>query len=167
MGIKWNGLRHAPVRRLRALPVAIFAMACLLAGCAPSISPLYRDYDLQDAGGTDDFDMRDRIRAALAETRWTVVPSSAPHVVATDTVTLQRWGLYRVEVSLEVAPVGDRYVRVFVHPYRRYFTGARRKIPYFKRRLRRSILPELARAFEAQGLYAIGSAMERDKESRR
>ncbi|MDX1740727.1 MAG: hypothetical protein R3178_05510 [Rhodothermales bacterium] len=148
------------------MPAAILAVAWALAGCAPSISPLYRDYDLRDAGETGGTDMRERIREALAETRWTAVPSSAPHVVATDTVTLQRWGLYRVEVSLEVAPIGDRYVRVFVHPYRKYFTGARRKIPYFKRRLRRSILPELARAFEAQGLYAIGSAMERDKESR-
>jgi hypothetical protein len=148
------------------MSVAIIATVWILAGCAPSISPLYRDYDLRDAGDVRDTDMRERIRAALDETRWTVVSSSAPHVVATDTVTLQRWGLYRVEVSLEVAPVGDRYVRVLVHPYRKYFTGARRKIPYFKRRLRRSILPELARAFETQGLYAIGSAMERDRKSR-
>ncbi|MDX1741783.1 MAG: hypothetical protein R3178_10835 [Rhodothermales bacterium] len=135
-----------------------------MTGCAPSISPLYRDYDLREETGGD---IRERIQAALADTRWRAVSAPTPHVVATDTVTLQRWGLYRVEVSLEVAPVGDRYVRVFVHPYRRYFTGARRKIPYFKRRLRRSILPELARAFEAQGLYAIGSAMERDRESRK
>lgn len=138
-------------------------LAVVWAGCAPSISPLYRDYDLRDRS---DGDMRNRILAALQDTRWTAVPTSAPHVVATDTVTMRRWGLYRVEVSLEVAPVGDRYVRVFVHPYRVYFTGARRKIPYFKRRLRRTILPELARAFESQGLYAIGSAMERDRESR-
>lgn len=141
--------------------VLVFAVAA--AGCAPSISPLYRDYDLRSQDGDG---VRERILRALEETRWTAVPTPVPHVIATDTVTMQRWGLYRVEVSLEFAPVGDRYVRVLVHPYRKYFTGARRKIPYFKRRLRRAILPELRGALEAQGLYAIGSAMERDRESR-
>ncbi len=141
---------------------ALVVCAALLAGCAPSISPLYRDYDLRESA---DGALRQRIVDALGATRWKVVSTSAPHVVATDTVTLSRFGLYRVEVALEVAPVGDRYARVLVHPYRVYFTGARRKIPYFKRRLRRTILPELARAFEAQGLYAIGSDVERDKEA--
>ncbi len=141
-------------------------IACVLpalAACAPSISPLYRDFDVRTSG---DVDVREQIRAAIAQTRWKVVETDAPHVIATDTVTVRRWGLYRIEVSLEIAPLGDRLVRVFVHPYRRYFTGTRRKMPYFKRRLRRTILPELRAAFESQGLYAIGSSMERDKKSR-
>ncbi len=159
------GLAHRHEESDLARPMMlVVAAVVILAGCAPSISPLYRDYDLREATADD---VRDRILAALGDTRWRVVPTPTPHVVATDTVTLQRWGLYRVEVSLEIAPVGKRYVRVLIHPYRRYFTGARRKIPYFKRRLRRSILPELARAFESQGLYAIGSAMERDRKSRK
>ena len=145
-------------------PALLVAVTMGMAACAPSISPLYRDYDLRDAPAGD---MPARIERALTDTRWRVVPSETPHVVATDTVTIRRWGLYRVEVAIEVAPVGDRYVRVLVHPYRKYFTGTRRKIPYFKRSLRRTILPGLTRAFEAQGLYAIGSAMERDKEARR
>ena len=131
-------------------------------GCAPSISPLYRDYNVQSNGQ----DVRHRIREAIAQTRWQVVETDTPHVIATDTVTIRRWGLYSIEVALEVAPVGDDYVRVFVHPYRHYFTGTRRKMPYFKRRLRRTILPELQEAFEAQGLIAIGSSQERDKKSR-
>lgn len=137
------------------------ALAFALTGCAPSISPLYRDYDVRANGE----DVRQRIREALAATRWEVVETDTPHVISTDTVTVRRWGLYSVEVTLEVAPIGDDYVRVFIHPYRHYFTGTRRKMRYFKRRLRRSILPELQEAFAGQGLIAIGSSQERDKKS--
>ncbi len=141
---------------------AAAALSFVVTGCAPSISPLYRDYDVRSNGD----DVRQRIREALSATRWDVVETDTPHVISTDTVTVRRWGLYSVEVALEVAPIGDDYVRVFIHPYRHYFTGTRRKMPYFKRRLRRTILPELQEAFEAQGLIAIGSRQERDKKSR-
>lgn len=145
------------------LRVGVAATVLLVvAGCAPSISPLYRDYDV----GSNGNDVRERIHDALAATRWDVVETDTPHVISTDTVTIRRWGLYSVEVALEVAPIGDNYVRVFIHPYRHYFTGTRRKMPYFKKRLRRTILPKLQEAFEAQGLIAIGSSRERDKKSR-
>ena len=143
---------------------ALSVVAALVIGaCAPSISPLYRDY----AAATPDPHLRTRVERALERTRWEVRPSTTPNVIATDTVTLRRWGLYSVEVSLEVAPIDDRYVRVLVHPYRHYFTGGRRKIPYFKRSLRRQILPELSAAFEAEGLQVMGSSVERDRASRR
>ena len=145
---------------------AVASAVLMLAACAPSISPLYRDFEVERPRSQDRADVVQRIREAIGETRWKVVETETPHVVSTDTVTVRRWGLYSIEVSLEVAPLGDNYVRVFVHPYRHYFTGTRRKMRYFKRRLRGTILPELQRAFEARGLIAIGSARERDKESR-
>ncbi len=143
--------------------VAVFLVLGLPAGCSPSLSPLYRDYEV--ARGDAPEDLRAAIEAALVEAGWTPVAASAPNVVATETRVFNDWGLYKTEAFLEVAPLGDRYVRVLVHPYRKYITGGRSKIPYMKGGLRRALLPELNRAFEAHGLYLLGTAIDRDREA--
>jgi hypothetical protein len=97
-----------------------------------------------------------RIERALIAADWKVYPGEVPNVVATDTITVGNWVLYRVEVSLEVAPLGRDHVRIFVHPYRKYVGGARRKARYFRGSLQRAILPKLNESFEAEGLTAIG-----------
>jgi hypothetical protein len=142
----------------RTLSLLVLALA-VLPGCSPSFSPLYRDYERASgkAGA------QEQIEAALAETGWRVVPGSAPRVVATEERTLQNWGLYRVVASLEVVPVGDDYVRLYIHPYRKYFTGNRSKIPFLKGSLRRAVLPELSEAFRAYGLRAVGLPVEQEK----
>lgn len=142
---------------------AVFLALGLLAGCSPSLSPLYRDYEV--ARGDAPEDLRAAVEAALVEAGWTPVAAAAPNVVATETRVFNDWGLYKTEVFLEAAPLGDRYVRVLVHPYRKYITGGRSKIPYMKGGLRRALLPELNRAFEAHGLFLLGTAIERDKEA--
>ncbi len=164
-------------------------LLCLLVGCAPSFSPLYRDYDLDpvapaDGGAAADTagaveaadqeaatqqevateEVHARLRAALAEAGWTETAAPAPNVVSTEPRQLSNWGLYRVLVSLDAVPVGDRHVRVLFHPVRRYITGGRSKIPYLGSGLRRALLPELNRAFEAHGLTPIGTPRERDEE---
>jgi hypothetical protein len=147
-------------------------LAVLFAGCAPSLSPLYRDYDVEPAStvanserSTDetDSDIYDRIRAALASAGWNETPSAAPNAVSTKSRQLSNWGLYRVVVSLDVVPVGEQHVRVLFHPARVYFTGGRSKIPYLGSGMRSALLPELNEAFEAQGLYPIGTPRERDE----
>jgi hypothetical protein len=151
-------------------------LAALFVGCAPSLSPLYRDYDVEPAPAstsvgdteqsTDEVDrgIYDRIRAALADAGWTEAPSAAPNVVSTEPRQLSNWGIYRVVVSLDVVPVGEQHVRVLFHPARIYFTGGRSKIPYLGSEMRSALLPELNEAFEAQGLYPIGTPRERDEE---
>jgi hypothetical protein len=109
-------------------------------------------------------DIYDRIRAALADAGWTETPSAAPNVVSTETRQLSNWGIYRVVVSLDVVPAGEHHVRVFFHPARVYFTGGRSKIPYLGSGMRSTLLPDLNAAFEAQGLYPIGTPRERDEE---
>ena len=158
----------------RALSILCFAV--LLVGCAPSLSPLYRDYDVEPApvsASAEDAersteeagsDIYGRIRAALADAGWTEAPAAAPNVVSTETRQLSNWGIYRVVVSLDVVPAGEHHVRVLFHPARVYFTGGRSKIPYLGSGMRSTLLPELNEAFEAQGLYPIGTPRERDEE---
>ncbi len=151
----------------------LLCLVALLAGCAPSFSPLYRDYDVDPVvlaeasepperqGGTE---VRARLRAALAEAGWTEAEAAAPNVISTAPRRISNWGLYRVQVSLDALPIGDRHVRVLFHPVRRYITGGRSKIPYLGSSLRRALLPELNEALEAQGFLPIGTPRERDEE---
>lgn len=155
--------------------------AVLLGGCAPSISPLYRDYDVEpdaavsrpmaarpevsSAQGTGtEADIHARLRAALAEAGWTEADPAAPNVISTETRELSNWGLYRVLVSLDAVPIGSRHVRILFHPVRRYFTGGRSKIPYLSGSLRSELLPELNAALEAHGFESLKTPRKRDEE---
>lgn len=141
--------------------VAIGVVALILwSGCSPSLSPLYRDYQASEQY-TGEEEILSRIQAALTEAGWTVTDSPASNVVATERRTLGDWGLYRVEVYLEAAPLAGDYVRLFVHPHRRFFTGGQSKIPFLKGSLRRNILPALNSAFARHGLELADSPRER------
>ena len=153
-------------RTIIALRFLILVLAVASVGCSPRLSPLYRDYTVE-ARQTDDAEIRERIETALRKAGWTVREGITPNVVATELRTFRQWGLYKVEAELEVAPVGKEFVRVFIHPYRHYFTGARRKIPYLKRGLAKSVLTDLNDAFAEEGLSFIGTAQSRDRAARR
>lgn len=145
------------VRRLFRL--AIPGVLALLMGCSPSMTPLFSDYEVHETGG--DSVLLERIEAALEDAGWTLAPPPTPNIVATERRKLSEWGLYRIEAYLEAAPLGNRHVRVFVHPQRRYITGGRSKMPFLARSLRRSILSDLDRTFEERGLIVARSARER------
>ena len=152
----------------------IAALVILFSGCSPRLSPLYRDYEVNVEAAAADREtlddqaaVLDRIREGLRSAGWAVGESVVPNVVAAESRRFREWGLYSIEVELEVAPVGGNYVRLFVHPYRIYFTGAKRKIPYLRGSLARSVLKDLHEAFEAQGLEHIGTAQTRDRASLR
>ncbi|MEM1041363.1 MAG: hypothetical protein AAGI91_01935 [Bacteroidota bacterium] len=158
----------------RTLP-ALLLLSLLVSGCAPSFSPLYRDYDVEPAAVASASaavpgekagaqDVRDRLRAALADAGWTEGTPSAPNVVSTESRTVNHWGLWRITVSLDAVPIGDRHVRVLFHPVRRYVTGGRSKLPYLGSGLRRALLPDLNEALAAHGFLPIGTPRERDEE---
>lgn len=138
---------------------AIVAIWVLVAGCSPSLSPLYRDYEVADLEAPID----SRIAEALQEAGWDTVTTSIPNAVVTDSKTLSHWGLYKVTASLEVTPLGREHVRVFVHPYREYITGGKGKIPYLTPSIRAKFLPRLNEAFEEKGLVVVGTPVERDE----
>ncbi len=134
------------------------------AGCAPSVTPLYRDFAVP-AAPADSARVLELVRESLVEAGWTPAPSVSPAAVSTDVRTVSDIGLYRTEVSLEAIPLGGSHVRVFFHPYRRYLTGGRSKVPYLGSGLRRRLLPPLAAALERRGLEAVGTARGRDREA--
>jgi hypothetical protein len=146
------------VHRLGLLAILV------IAGCAPSVTPLYRDF-VVPAAPADSAGVLDLVREALVEAGWTPAPSVSPVAVSTDVRTVSDIGLYRTEVSLEAVPLGGRHVRVFFHPYRRYLTGGRSKVPYLGSGLRRRLLPPLAAALERRGLAAAGAPRDRDREA--
>lgn len=129
----------------------------MLSACTPRLVPLYRDYEVR----ANDGPVRDRIEAAFIQAGWPLGPSSAPNVVSTEERTLRNWGLYRVVATLEAVPVGDEYVRLYVHPYRNYFTGNRSKIPFLNGSLRSRLLPALNEAFQEQGFTLVGTPFDR------
>lgn len=137
----------------------LLILALLASGCSPSLSPLYRDYEMPAESTTDS--VLPLIRAALEEAGWELTESASPNVVATERKTLSEWGLYRVEVYLEATPLGGEHVRLFVHPQRRFITGGRSKIPFMAPNLRRNILPDLNESFQNQGLELAKSPRER------
>lgn len=147
----------------------ILSLLLLLTGCAPSVSPLYRDYDVSPAAAaapdpTASEAIHERLRSALAAAGWTEAPPAAPNVLSTEPREFGHWGLYAVLVSLDVVPMYERYVRVQFHPVRRYVTGGRSKIPYLGGGLRQAILPELNEALEARGFQSIEVPRERDED---
>ncbi len=137
-----------------------------VSGCSPRISPLYRDYRITNQI-TSELDVHSRIALALEEAGWSVIDGVTSNIVATESRTFRKYGVYSMEVELEVSPVGDEHVRVFIHPYRRYFTGSRGKMPYLKRGLANSILESLEEPFLEQGLEFAGTAQSRDRAYRR
>ena len=153
--------------------IVAIAMLMLISGCSPRLSPLYRDYELKADDAQveadvvpvpdDHAEVLVRIRAGLEAAGWRVSEAVTPNVIAADSRKFREWGIYSIEVDLEVAPVGGNYVRLFVHPYRIYFTGSKRKIPYLRGSLARSVLKDLHEAFAEQGLEHIGTAQTRDR----
>lgn len=137
--------------------------ALLIAGCSPTLYPLYRDYEF-DPGNPA---LLSSIEEALVEAGWELIPPPAPNGVATADRQIRDWVIYRVVVQVEAVPVGAKHVRLFVHPYRIYATGSRSKIPFLKRSIRRRVIHDIDRVFESRNLVAVGTDISRDRVRRR
>jgi hypothetical protein len=144
-------------------PLLYLALLAAAGGCAPSVSPLYRDFALP-AAPADSARALELVREAMVEAGWTPAPAVSPAAVSTQVRTVSDVGLYRTEVHLDAVPLGGRHVRVFFHPYRRYVTGGRSKVPYLGSGLRRRLLSPLAAALERRGLVLEATAQARDRE---
>lgn len=148
----------------RSLLVILVGLCLSTTACAPSLSPLYRDYEVEpDTSPATTAAVGERIEAALTEAGWHLKPAAAPNAFATEERKLNSWGIYSVVASVEVVPLGTEFVRLYIHPYRKYITGGRGKIPYLNKSLQRSVLKDLTKAFEQQGLQAIGTGEKRDE----
>lgn len=152
--------------RIPALPRLALAVALagtLAAGCAPSIAPTYRDYRIE--AERSELPVAERLAAALGEAGWTLAESDAPNVLTTEPRLIDRGVFSRTEVSLDLAPLNDRFVRVYVQAVRWNVFGARSKPPYLSTGLRRRALSELTDALRSRGLVALDAPRERDEEA--
>lgn len=139
--------------------VRVFCLILVfVAACTPNLRPLYIDYQV----GSLDTPVLERIESAFGEAGWIIAEDSLTNTVRTELQHFQSWGLYTIVAYIEAVPVNDRYVRLFIHPYRYYFTGARSKIPYFKGGVRRAILRDLEPALANYNLVAVGTDLSRD-----
>lgn len=143
--------------------LCILLLAIALTGCSPSLSPLYRDYEVPADSSYSAADTT-RIKNALRDAGWTVRPANQSNVIATAPRVLDNWFLYKVEVSIEMIPINDRYVRLFVHPRRRYITGGRTKISFLKESLRDEVVPPLNEAFNKYGYELARTRNQRDRQ---
>lgn len=145
------------------LYIAVFTLALLWTGCAPSLSPLYRDYSTPAI--ETEAAVRDSIRHALIEAGWQVTAAKSSQHLTTEPKTFSNWGIYKTIASLEVVPTGTEHVRLYIHPFRRYFTGGQTKIMYLPSSLEEEIVPALNTALEERGLKIAGTPFERDDAS--
>lgn len=149
------------------LPLALVMLLVVGVGCSPTITPLYRDFEVQADGSErasfSDESILERVRAGLEEAEWPVSEGVTENTVETQARTYRRWGIYNVQVHLEVVPIGGEYVRVMVHPYRVFFTDRSRQIGYLRGSLARSIMNDIQDPFEDQGLKFAGFAQARDQ----
>ncbi len=97
------------------------------------------------------------------EVGWELLPSPPPNTVSTMHRQIRNWLLYKVVVQVEAVPIGAQHVRLFVHPYRIYPSGARSKIPFLKRSIRRRVIRDIDRVFASYELIAVGTDLSRDK----
>ena len=140
----------------------LLALALVASGCAPSLSPTYRDYRVPtEATGSLDADLR----AALTEAGWEEAPSGADNVITTAPREIDAGLFSTTEATLDLAPLNDRFVRVYVHAIRRNVFGSRSKQPYLSPGLRKKALGPLTEAMAGRGLIALDEPRERDEEA--
>jgi len=124
---------------------------------ADSLSAVPDSVDVALADTSSHQSIQDRIAEALVAAGWELDEAPSENAVSTKEVEIAEWGLYDVRVSLDVVPINDKFVRVYVHPYRQYFYGSRSKMSYMNRRVREYVFPELSEAFLARGIVPPGA----------
>ncbi len=151
-----------PPFRSVAAGISLFGAVCLLAGCSPSLGPMYRDYEVTDSLTSSDIEAR--IVEALEAAGWEHTEGATENVVKTEDRTLNYRLLYKTSAFLEIVPIGDEYVRVLIHPYRNHLIGIRSKLPYLPSNVERRIVPPLTEALAERGLYVPGRAPDEDED---
>ena len=136
----------------------VFGLVAMLfiAGCRPSLAPMFKDYEIADEEEVSE-DVQERVISALEEVGWVPAEEAIlPSVILTEERILNRRGIYKNTAVLEVLPVGDNYIRVLIHPYRDHLIGNRTKLPYLPSNIEKQIVPDLTASLESHGLYLPG-----------
>lgn len=132
-----------------------------LAGCAPRLAPLYRDYRVPAEGASP------RLARALAGAGWALDSTAVPGVLLTRPRDGASFGLYRMRLSVEAVPLGADHVRLLFQPVRAFTARRRTHVPYLPGGLQRTFVPDLDRALKAEGFTPEASGALRDYRTRR
>ena len=152
---------------MRALPFpSVLLAALLLAGCAPRLGPLYRDFAvppaLANAATTDS--LHTRAAAALRAAGWTV-EATAPEI-RTSLRDLSSALVYRNQMRLQAFSVGPNLLRVQFQPVRRYTARTRTFLPYLPAALARRVVPDVEAALRQRGFTPVPSGPRKDQRAR-
>ena len=164
----------------RTAAVAVVAFCAVLAGCAPRLAPLTRDYRVATSNSASASAMPPgtaavvhadslalaRAAAALRSAGWTLAPSIGG-ALTTEPRAGTNWVLYDMRLRLDVLPLADGHLRVVFDPYRRYVWRSRTHVPYLPGGLARALAAPLDRAMQAAGLEAVATGAARDLGRRR
>ncbi|MGB3543962.1 hypothetical protein [Rubrivirga sp.] len=132
-----------------------------LAGCAPRLSPPYRDYEVRSASPA----LVEELRAAVLEAGWELAPSTDSLIVATAPRQVASGILSDTEAFLSLVPLDGGFVRVYVRAESKSVLGGRTKVYAMQRDLQRSVLEELTAALESRGLVPLGTPRTRDEDA--
>ena len=133
-----------------------------LAGCAPRLSPPYRDYETRAPAPVVTSALEEAARVA----GWTLAPSRDRAIVTTAPRLVETGMLSRTEAALDLVPLDAGYVRVYVRAERRStLFGGRSKVYALDAGLRQSVLAEITEALRAQGLVPLGTPRDRDEDA--
>ena len=148
--------------RAARLSVLAAAVACLAAGCAPNLSPPYRDYEARAVDGA----LAARLREAVRESGWEVAASRDSSVVTTAPRQVASGLTSRTEAALNLVPLDGGFVRVYVRAERRStLFGGRSKVYALDAGLRAAVLGSLTDALRQRGLVPLGTPRERDEDA--
>ncbi|MBL7979330.1 MAG: hypothetical protein JNN12_13405 [Bacteroidetes Order II. Incertae sedis bacterium] len=124
------------------LPILLFS------ACTPSLTPAYRDYR-----ATPRESVLEKTKTAFRQAGWEVKNGATTGVIATQERQIRDFKAYKILVQLEATTFQSRFVRVYVHAYRKYLiSGHKGKIPYMERHVIREVLRPLEAALKNQGM---------------
>jgi len=118
------------------------------------------------SGPATEYEMLNQVRQVLEDSGWILRPADVENAVATEPRKFANWLFYSVHAELEVVVIGGKYVRLFIHPWRRYMWGSWGRIPYLKSGLAIAVFESVDSAFQDAGYEFIGNAQMRDRENR-
>ncbi|HRK74532.1 MAG TPA: hypothetical protein PLL64_09670 [Rhodothermales bacterium] len=127
----------------------VFFLPILFFGaCTPSLTPPYRDYR-----ATPRESALDKAKTAFKAAGWEVKDGVATGVIATQERQIRDFKAYKILVKLEATTFQSRFVRVYIHAYRKYLiSGHKGKIPYMERHVIHDVLHPLEAALKNQGM---------------
>jgi hypothetical protein len=148
---------------LRSWTLSLSLAASLLAGCASTLSPPYRDYEVR-AEISDD-SLTHKLVEAVTAAGWTTVPAESSRVVSTAPRPVGQGLLSKTTAALDFVPLDGGFVRVYVRAEKRSVLGGRSKVFALDGALRQSVLGPISASLAERGLMALGTPRDRDEDA--